>query len=333
MIIRPLLLSAAVGMGVFLPAGARSVEPAVANEPLPAAVNRVSQGVSDPISESPLNIELRLDPQPDGKLGRELTFSGNANELIVLTMERQDELPIPLRVMDLYSPTGEQVRVQRNYPDFMAFGSDYFGSSTRTFLLPETGDYRLVLGSESVPVRREDDFSAVDASYLVQVREATYYERLMISAETLADDEQYPAAFFRLALAVDDSPEIPAAYFFRVVTYAEMLYGSPEFEAQLADIDFYNAEDVEASGREMFALIYETFLTLDADDQAVVKDDFRQLERLYTAAIANGDVDPTEYDIGEAPFDGISDFLETGEPTETMRLIFFGTDAQTQAPL
>lgn len=333
MIIKRLLLSAAIGVGLFFPAEARSAEPVITDETPPAIVNGDSQGVSDPIADTALDLEIKLAPQPDGRIDREITFSGNANEVIVLMMAREDELPIPLQVTDLYSPTGEQVRSQRNYPEFMTFGYDYFRNRTQTFLLPETGDYRLILGGEPVPSERDDESPAVDTGYVVQVRAATYYERLLISAETLIEDEQYPTAFSRLALAVDNSPATPAAYISRVSAYGEMLYESPVLEAQIAELDFDETEDIEQIGRNFFALIYEIFRTLDAVDQAVVKDDFRQLDRLYTIAIANGDVDPTETEISADFFDGIADFLETGVPTETMRVLFFGSSEQTQAPL
>mgnify|MGYP001795528067 CR=1 FL=1 len=333
MIVKRCLLGATLlGLGLFLPTAAYSATSVVmTSETALSTVDTLSQADSISASEATLNIEARLEPQADGRITSEITFSGNANEVIVLFVEREDGL-LPWVQTDLYTAAGEKVRSRRNYPDFMTL--DDFSRNSRTFLLPETGDYRLIL--ESVPsasvVGRNS--SVVDnTAYSVQVRNATYYERLLMSAEAFADDGVYEAAFSRLALAVDDSPEIPSAYLYRVFAYAEMLYESPEFEARLDELDESENASAAEFSNAFFPLVYETFLTLPADDQSLVVGDIRQLNSLYLAAIASGEIDLDNDEFGEVPFDGIASFLETGVPTDAMRMLFFGTSASSKLNL
>ena len=326
---KPLLLSATL-LGLLWPTAAHSITHAATSETTSNVATSVAQTAAEPVATG-LNIETRLEPQADGTTEGEITFNGNANEVVVVMISREDDRFPSLEVAALYTASGETISPQRNYPDYMTF--DQSSGNTRTFLLPETGEYRLVLESSHY---RRDEPSVSQADYLVKVRNATYYERLLMSVETFVDDGDYDAAFSRLALAVDDSPNLPAAYLYRVFAYAGMLYETPEFETRIESLYLDNYEDenyldsddsIDQYASALFSLIHDTFLTLPTEDQAIVMSDLRQLNGIYISAIANGEFEPTE-DIfgGESPFIGIAEFLETGMPTNIIEQIFFGVD-------
>ncbi|MGD1864040.1 MAG: hypothetical protein ACFB0D_05755 [Phormidesmis sp.] len=331
MIVKRLLLSATLlGMGLFFPAISQSATPVMESESAPDTEDGLSQIASEPTVGNSVDVELRLEPQADGVTGGEITFNGNTNEVIVVLIEQEGRsLPFS-KFIDLYQPSGEKVIGRQNYPDFMTF--DSVGAYGRTFLLPETGDYRLVVSS-GIPESDSNNSSIPDVEYVMQVRNATYYERLLMSAETLANEDNYEAALSRLMLAIEDSPEIPAAYMYRLGTHAEILYELPGFESRLNGLDFEGDDNVEQFERDLFALIYETFLMLPAENQAVIVGDLRQLNGLYEGAIASGELDPSEDEFDGVSFSGIADFLETGVPTDTLRTMFFGVSVQTQEEL
>ncbi|MEO1623346.1 MAG: hypothetical protein AAFU53_20255, partial [Cyanobacteria bacterium J06632_3] len=256
---KPLLLSATL-LGLLWPTAAHSITHAATSETTSNVATSVAQAAAGPITG--LNIETRLEPQANGNIEGEITFNGNANEVVVVMISREDDRFPSLDVAALYTASGEALLPQRNYPDYMTF--DQSSENTRTFLLPETGEYRLVL--ESAHYRR-DEPSVSQADYLVQVRNATYYERLLMSVETFVDDGDYDAAFSRLALAVDDSPNLPAAYLYRVFAYAGMLYDTPEFETRIESLYLDNYEDdnypdsddsIAQYASALFSLIHDT---------------------------------------------------------------------------
>ncbi len=320
MLQRLLLGFALLGVSLSLPEAVHSVEP------MPAA--EASQAVSTPASLAIVNIEEQITSQADGRVDSELVFTGSANERVVISIERKDGLPPYLSAKIIYGADEEIVSLQRNYPSAMSF-DDYRGYY-RTFLLPETGEYRLALSAEPMIVNR-DTSSVVDTEYVVKIREATYYERLVIAANDMVAEKHYEDALASLSLAVEDSPEIPAAYMSRIFAYGKMLYESTELKAQFNEIDLDVIDEQVVNG--VFALVYDAFLTLDAEDQSVVVSDLRQLNELYGAAIATGEIELGEDDIGAMPFDGMADFLETGVPTETMRQLLFDFGERAQQNL
>lgn len=292
-------------MGLAVPPATYGVTPIMASESeqVPAVTG--------------VDIEERFEPQADGSISGEVTFSGNANEVVLLHLDNADRYPIP-GTLELYGPTGKVLPGEYNYPDIVDF-QEAEGLNL-AFLLPETGEYRLVLADEALNFGDE----TLDLSYRLRIRLADYYERLMMTAEIWLEQGRYEEAIGLFAQAVDDSPERPGAYLSRVLAYAEMLYETPEFNARLDELAF----EGDTSG--LFNLIYETFTTLETEEQSLIFSDLRQLEQLYVAANlhergsanANGE---TEEEFDPALLGGLVEFLETGVPTEAVRLLFFGT--------
>lgn len=271
-----------------------------------------------------VNIEARLEPQADGSIAGDFTFTGNANEVIVIYLESARRYSVS-RILDLYGPSGASIPLGYNYPNMLDFQASE--GAHLTVRLPETGEYRLVLADDAV-TRGEDLFrddtvgdDALDFWYLLRVRQANYYERLMMTAEARLNQGRHEEALGLFAQAIDDSPERPGAYLSRIFTYADMLYDTPEFTMHFDELAF------EEDANQMFAAIHERFTTLEAEDQSFIFSDLQQLEQLYAVALAKGEV---EEEFDPALLGGLVEFLQTGVPTEAIRLLFFGTSESTE---
>lgn len=298
-----------LGMGLVVPPATYGVTPVLASESeqVPAATG--------------VDIEARLEPQANGSITGDFTFTGNANEVIVIYLESADRYSFP-QTLELYGPTGESIPLGYDYPNMLDFQVPE--GAHLTVRLPETGEYRLVfLADDSVTYGDGsvgDD--TLELSYLLRVRQANYYERLMMIAEARLNQDRYEEALGLFDQAIDDSPERPGAYLARIFTYAEMLYETPEFTAHFDELAF------EEDANKLFAAIYEQFTTLESEEQSVIFSDLRQLEQLYAAALAKGEVDE-EFDPGLVG--GLVEFLQTGVPTEAIRLLFFGTSESVES--
>lgn len=260
-----------------------------------------------------VDIEERLESNA-GMIAREYTFAGNANEVIVLYVENYEIGSDAPKVLNLYGPTGQQIFEHYDYPEDMDFVETE--GTHRVFLLPETGSYRLQFEAEAMAV--EGTPTPID--FLLKVRVADYFERLMISAYEEFNEERYEETLSLLALATEQSPSSPASYWGRIFTYAEILFESPDFYAQIEALNA-NFETAEAEDR-LFSLIHERFMTLGETAQSSVIKDLRLLEGLYKRAIANGD---TEAELEPELFVEVATFLETGVSNAAIRQLLFGT--------
>ncbi|MEO1387721.1 MAG: hypothetical protein AAFV85_10150 [Cyanobacteria bacterium J06634_6] len=267
---------------------------------------------ASPVNLSEESIEDTL--QGTGELSREYRFTGTANEIVVVYWEL-DNGSYYYPEVELYDATGTAVDMDYNYPEEM-FWEESDGRHVH-FLLPTTGEYRLVFTSESV--QAEGDFD-----YLLRARVASYYERLMIAADNLSYEESLPL----LALAIEQEPDLPAPYLQRLLGQAEILFESEAFEARIAELAEINPAE---NPGVLYEAIYETFKTLDDESQAMAISDLRQVGRTFALAVRNGQTEAE----GLPPevFAGIADFLETGEPTDAITQLLFGEMSEPVEPV
>ena len=270
-----------------------------------------------------VDIEERLEPV-EGRINFEQTFSGNADELIVIYTEGKGGLPGysmgyggRLFILD---PDGEQAFFEFNYPtgiDLTGVG-DYL-----TVRLPKTGEYQVIF--EDSPIPFDEEYAA--SSRMLQIRPSTYYERLLIAAEDLAAEERYEESLALLAVAVEESPNLTAAYLSRVMLYAEKTYNTPAFTEKLDVLD-NNETGLDEVGT--LELVYETFAAIDSAEQALVVGDLQQMAKLYAEA---AEEEGFEMDFFTPELLGeIADFLETGEDPGALRVLLFGVQEAAAEP-
>ncbi|MEO1622669.1 MAG: hypothetical protein AAFU53_16750 [Cyanobacteria bacterium J06632_3] len=327
---------AIAGAGIWVTGFAPSVDAAIAQRSNPSVnasqtiqLTQVTELTSPALTSEA--IETQLTPQADGTITGEVTFTGNANELAVIHIPRSATLLSYGYNLTLYNAAGESVRVGYNYPEFEPFwNSD--GGTYRVILLPETGTYRLTYEGQ---IRDSDggDITADSFDYRVQVRTATYYERLLIAAEDSFDNDQPDKAFDLWALAIADSPDRSAAYMHRLFAILDQLSANPEIVEKIEAALPTDYNDLEKIEETLFPTIHEIFLSLAEEEKALILGDLRQLNQLMLEAIADGDFDPTENGVSPTWFSGIANFLETGEPSDELIQIFFGTAQVSAEPV
>ncbi|MEO0770662.1 MAG: hypothetical protein AAFY72_14770 [Cyanobacteria bacterium J06649_4] len=317
------------GAGIWVTGFTPPVEAAIVQSSRSSTDTAQTIQLTQTIDSASAVIETQLTPQPDGTVTGEATFTGNANETIVIYIPRRTTLPSYNHRLTLYNSAEEEISIGYGYPDFDPFRTNG-GGTYRVISLPETGTYRLTFEGQ---IRNTDDSdtSASEPDYVMQVRNATYYERLVIAAEELFEDDQADRAFELWALAIADSPDQPTAYMHRLFARAEQVYSSPEFQTKIQAA--FAAGNSGTENVDIFPLIHETFLTLSAEEQSLSISDLRQLDRLVSEAIASGELDPNEDDVPPILFSGIAEFLETGEPTDIVIQLLFGTAQATAEPV
>ncbi|MEM6599343.1 MAG: hypothetical protein AAF810_19215 [Cyanobacteria bacterium P01_D01_bin.36] len=291
-----------LSLSVVLPTATVSLPAARAHDAYESVINRVVV----PLSQ--FDIEERVE-QIGESVQREYTFTGNADEYIVAYSEQLDETPY-IGAFKLYNAGGLLIPTGPYYPDDINF-AELEGRHT-VFTLPETGEYRLVYSADVSsllvspivenllePAESEEQSAPSEPfNYLLRARVATDYEQFMIAGVQLIDNEEYEAARPIFEQAINESPDLPLPYVGRIISY-----GTPVFYA----IDF------NAMGESPWDAIYEVFLTLDADVQMLLINDFKQVEATYTAALEQGQPPISGFD-GRF-FAEIAAFLETGIPS------------------
>lgn len=294
-----------LSLSVVLPTAAVAIPSARANNANEPVDNQVGNQLEAP--SSPFNIEERVEHVGES-VQREYTFTGNAGEYIVAYSEQLGGTPF-IGEFKLYNAGGLLIPAGPNYPTDIDF-SELEGRH-RVFTLPETGAYRLVFSSDVNSLldiiepptnlaEPEDQTPPTEPfNYLLRARIATDYERFMISGVQLLDNEEYEAARAFFTQAINESPDLPLSYVGRLISYGFPIIDTVE----LNGID-------EGS---FWSVVYEAFLTLDEDVQALLINDFKQVEATYTAAIEQGQPPISGFD-GRF-FAEIAAFLETGIPS------------------
>ena len=185
------------------------------------------------------------------------------------------------------------------------------------FFLPEMGEYVLELRVFS---RSEAENNTSD--YVVTVREAVEYERLMSMAGYFGYTEQYVESISAYSQVTEYAPDAPTPYLLQNITYVKMLFNSPTYRTDSLAIwddvvePLDNATEVQAKEIELEAFL-QTFRLLEAEDQAIVVNNWRQMARLYATTVEN---DETSSDYDEVRlFNDAADFLETGVASDYLK--------------
>ncbi|MEO0807062.1 MAG: hypothetical protein AAFY33_12235 [Cyanobacteria bacterium J06643_4] len=263
-------------------------------------------------AESVVIIEDLLEPVEGSAIAQSYTFTGNANEMIVISVEPPsgyESAAVYTEPVRLASPVGGLVYGQ--YDNSLALHLGKPNGYHRVFLLPETGEYQLTFDADFL-----SGFEGIPASgYLLQVRQASYYARLINSANYLMG-ENPEQSLALLALAIAHNPDLPEGYYFRLGIYAQKLFAIEAFE-QASEV--LNRDDEEG----FFNLVHTAFLTFSPEEQRLILNDLRQLDRTYAAQFESLEA-PSASPNAELFLD-IARFLETGVPTESVRALLFGT--------
>ena len=118
----------------------------------------------------------------------------------------------------------------------------------------------------------------------------------------------------------------------RVYIQLQKIFSDPLTQEKVEEfmnmVDSSSASDLNQDN--IFGLVYETFTSLDATVQELAINDLRQISATYTAGIDRGEVEPSAYPIQIA--NGVADFLETGEPSDILKMLLFGTEVNTPEP-
>lgn len=310
------LCLALLGVGLSFPIAANAE---------PTTVSEVAQNAE---CSTPVDVKIEIEPQDDGSLSYELTFNGEADDIVVAyAVDTAGERFVAAQQMNLHTPSGELVTSGYQYPRFALLKQPQ--EFRRAFLLPTTGVYRLVVKDRAM---RDSNGEALDMTYLLQVRVASNYERRLILAEDALIKDQHGEALEELALAIEEAPELPTAYFSRVLTFADKLFSTPAFNARLTELGLRENDNMYREADRMFALVYDTFATLSVEEQALVIEDLQQL-----SLTASNPLVPEAFkvsDISEPSlFAEAAEFLTTGVPTDGLRAYFFGRLGLVEEPI
>ena len=297
-------LSVLLGIGLLLPAVARSAE----STPEPRADDRaarsIAQGAVTSTSEAELSgikIEEHLQAA-ENTLAREYSFAGNANEIIVVYWASEAARWADIRLLD---SAGQGVSSYGSYPSYLQLSE--IDGRHQMFFLPETGEYRLLVDNRYLYAANgeEPEPAAAEASaHLLRVRVASYYERLMLSAEDMLDDRRYEDSVRLFSLAVEHSPELPQPYVGRVIARGQEIYDTSGIDESAEDFTILAG----------FEQLYDQ---LAPEAQPLVLADLRQAAANYQAMIASGQA-PSEEDFDPALFSEVANFLETGVATDRL---------------
>lgn len=285
--------------GIVTPAALGQMPAEAIREPEQAEV--LPEGNTTPSLQ--LDIEERFEAVENEQL-LDYRFAGNENEIIVIYTEANDGSSFSEPNL-LFSSEGGLTPAQGYlyYPADLDFNES--AGIHVAYRLPETGEYVL---------RMENELTNT-ATTLRRIRSASYYERLMIAAVDKQFLERYDEAAQLFGLAIAQRPEQPTPYASRITVYGIKVLENSEVQAEL--------EGIEDPG-EIIEIMHTSFLTLEADEQALMIDDLKQVATVYEQAIANGDIE-ADY-INPEDLIGLSEFLETGVSNEAIQRLLFDID-------
>ena len=289
-------------------AAAETVEPAIESADRDSAPAVDSAAVNSAIVEPRVSVEDRFERLENGN-SADYRFSGIENEIVVVYYETANNIS-PFDDVELLMNTSNSagdeltpVFSRLYYPNDIDF-SESEGRHV-AFQLPETGEYSLNL----------DEVLTDSPETLLKIRSASYYERLMIGAVEKQDRSEYDDAARLFGLAIAQKPDQPTPYSLRISTYVGKVIENSPTQAALADVE---------DPADIIEIVHAGFLTLEADEQALVIDDFRQLARAFAIVVANGELEPDYFRADDLI--GIADFLETGVSNEAVERVLFGED-------
>jgi tetratricopeptide (TPR) repeat protein len=250
----------------------------------------------------------------DGALVTELTFVGNENEAIIATWQHIDGVSEnPFVLATLYDSAGNE---------FEGVSVALEGTSTgnwrgdhRAFVLPKSGQYRLVLSGGNFlysDPSAPDGLSAAPIDYIAGVRLATLDERWLLQGETLFVEDRFEAAIAAYTQAIDLNPNLLGAYLGRLVAVDALAIA---IDPQAFE-ESYNNYTLEKRA--------EIFQRLSPERQSLFIADLRQSALLIRELSFIGNPILVGMPQPDELFSDIADFLETGEKSEFLINAFGG---------
>ena len=268
------------------------------------------QPTTDAATTPALEIETSLDVQ-EGALSYQRTFTGKADEIVAVSWEQgSGDRRFPyVTVTDVEGVSVRSPFYVDETIDRAVVESDYF-------VLPEAGEYTLSveLFAENVESTQEladedvsiesDDSSGVteEATYLLKTRDASSYERLMLSGTTLFGARCYEDAVQTFALAAEQQPGFVAPYLGQLIIYANDAYKVLQ-------------EQEEAPSPDQ---VSELFNGLELQEQSSIVNNLRQVA--LNLESTRGSTPFVELD--PQIFTDAANFLETGEISQALQEIF-----------
>lgn len=291
-------------LGALFPVAAHSLDGELETSTRPDnLLQRLIDGAAPRSVETAVSIEEQVQFEAveagavvgDG-LTREYTFTGSENDLIVVYWESSDEENRGVYA-ELYDDAGQLIEAGRNYEK----GTDFseFRGRHRTFLLPQSGSYRLVFGAYG------DDGFATDPSegreYLLRVRVATEYDQVMVSASEAMKLDSFEEAVAMFSQAIAQRPGQPLPYFGRMFAQA----GLVQEAAGLTENDVRGPED-----------LYKLYQAMDVETQQQVLSDLQQVEAAIVGVMESEKLTEEDLELDVELFGAIAQYFKTGEQPE-----------------
>ena len=230
---------------------------------------------------------------------RHYTFQGNENELVVIYYESAPySFAAYYHDISLQTASGRQVGVESNFYG-TRFGFEEQDGRHQMFLLPETGEYELVVKPGHI---FQEDIAAQQQSYVLKVRIADALERFLIAGNHKFIEEDYLAAADLFGQAASYAPDQADPYISRLLAHASYAF--------YLDDSISNS----VSGTEGFPVIYDR---LSPEQQSTVLADLRRLKGLLQAVIESGESDLDGFDPQLA--EDMAIYLETGTASEPLQ--------------
>lgn len=227
------------------------------------------------------------------------TFQGNENELVVIYYESTpDYFAAYYHDISLQTASGRQVGVDSNFYGTQ-FSFEEQDGRHQMFLLPETGEYELVVKPGHI---FQEDIAVQQQSYILKVRIADALERFLIAGNHKFIEEDYLAAADLFSQAASYAPDQAGPYIGRLLAHASYA--------------FYLDDSVSnsVSGTEGFQIIYDR---LSPEQKSTVLADLRSIESLLQAVIESGESDLDGFDPQLA--EDMAIYLETGIASEPLQ--------------
>lgn len=293
----------ALSVGLLLPNTVYAIEPTVDGESESSAV-RLAEGVVIRLDEQGISQRFPGRSQEGEMRTHEINFAGGENETVVVYWDSNAGSLTYDSSVFLFDSAGQEVAQSAYYADGINF--DEMTGRHRTFRLPSTGRYRLVL--ETNVYELNGDLAALEPEeYLLNLRVASYFERLMLHVGDLFDEEQYEAALLVLEQAIAHNPDHPLAYFARVYVMGQLaLDNQPE-------------EFLTEAEENVFPSMYTLFQSLSSEEQQMVIDDLRRAGAGYAAVVERGETTVEMIGFDPVLFGAAADFVQTGTPADVLR--------------
>ena len=291
----------AIGIGLLTPTASHTIEP-LSYEPSSQsslAQTAVTSAAFPRLDEQGFNERI----QSDGQTPYEITFRGSENELVTVYYNAINGISSHGARVHLYlEATGEEIYTNERY--IRETNLDELEGHHRTYRLPTTGEYRLAFHGNLL--RHQENEPALK-EYLLKLRVAPYFERLMMHINKLFIEDEYEAVMPFLAEAIAQQPDHPLPYFSRAFAQGAIAWNNQPDEF------------IEQIDEDRPAALSVLFESLSAEEQQQLLSDLRRTSENYLQLVEVGHSPAEELGFEPRRFAELADYLETGTLSEEIR--------------